>query len=153
MDKWDTINDSRQRFCVGYLFSPDLTKVVLIRKNRPDWQATKLNGVGGKLQDGETPLRGMQREFLEETGLEHWDWEPLARLEFDEAVVWFFWGKSCLYDLCETKTDEGVGIYKIGLLSTLELVPNSRWLIPMAISFTKGERARCFVVREVYDGV
>ena len=115
--------------------------------------AGRLNGVGGRLEDGETPLRGMQREFKEETGLEHWDWEPLARLEFDEAVVWFFWGKSCLYDLCETKTDEGVGIYKIGLLSTLELVPNSRWLIPMAISFTKGERARCFVVREVYDGV
>ena len=94
----------------GILFSPDLTKVVLIRKNRPEWQASKLNGVGGKLQDGETPLRGMQREFLEETGLEHWDWEPLARLEFDEAVVWFFWGKSCLYDLCETKTDERVGL-------------------------------------------
>jgi 8-oxo-dGTP diphosphatase len=153
MDKWDTIYDSRQRFCVGYLFSPDLTKVVLIRKNRPDWQATKLNGVGGKLQDGETPLRGMQREFLEETGLEHWEWKPLARLEFEKAVVWFFWGTSCLYDLVETKTDEPVEVYKVGLLGALNLVPNSCWLIPMAISFTKGERANCFVVHEVYDAV
>ncbi len=67
MDQWDTIHDSRQRFCVGFLFNPDMSQVVLIRKNRPEWQAGRLNGVGGRLEDGETPLRGMQRKFKEET--------------------------------------------------------------------------------------
>jgi 8-oxo-dGTP diphosphatase len=150
MEKWDSVSDGRTRFCVGFLFSPDMSKVVLIRKNRPEWQANKLNGIGGKLLDSETPLRGMQREFLEETGLEHLEWNPLVRLNLDEAVIWFFWGRSCLYDLIETKTDEEVGIYRVGLLETIDTIPNLRWIIPMAKSMTLGETASCFIINEVH---
>ena len=37
-----------QHYACGFLFSQDRTRVVLIRKRRPAWQAGKLNGVGGK---------------------------------------------------------------------------------------------------------
>ena len=58
-----------KRYVVGFLLNYDRTQVVLIRKNRPAWQAGHLNGVGGKIEMGETPIEAMTREFEEETGL------------------------------------------------------------------------------------
>lgn len=55
------------RFVLGFLFSEDGSRVLLVWKNRPAWQNGKLNGVGGKIEPGETPLQAMKREFLEET--------------------------------------------------------------------------------------
>ncbi len=55
-------------YVLGFMFSPDEKKVLLIWKNRPSWQAGKLNGIGGKVNPGETPLEAMEREFIEETG-------------------------------------------------------------------------------------
>lgn len=56
---------------VGYIFSNDMQKVVLIEKDKPDWQAGKWNGVGGKMNDvdGGFPSHTMSRECLEETGV------------------------------------------------------------------------------------
>jgi 8-oxo-dGTP pyrophosphatase MutT (NUDIX family) len=70
-------------YVVGFFTSPDLAKVVLVRKQRPAWQAGKLNGVGGKIEipsdpreDSpkedivwEAPKIAMAREFEEETGV------------------------------------------------------------------------------------
>ena len=36
------------KYVVGFMFSPDKQFVALIRKNRPEWQAGKLNGIAGK---------------------------------------------------------------------------------------------------------
>ena len=61
-------------YVVGFLFNPDMTEVVLIKKNRPDWQKGLLNGVGGKIESGEDPITAMIREFKEETGVEIYNW-------------------------------------------------------------------------------
>lgn len=37
-------------YVCGFLMSYDMDKVVLIKKNRPDWQKGKWNGVGGKIK-------------------------------------------------------------------------------------------------------
>src|SRR5690348_12790266 len=58
-----------QEYVCGFLFSRDRSRVLLIRKRRPAWQAGKLNGVGGKIEPGETPAQAMAREFTEETSL------------------------------------------------------------------------------------
>ena len=58
-----------QNYVVGFLFNKDETQVALVRKNRPEWQAGNLNGIGGKMEVGETTNECMQREFKEETGL------------------------------------------------------------------------------------
>lgn len=65
---------------LGFVFSADKKSVLLIRKNRPLWQAGKFNGVGGKLEPGETALQAMVREFREETGVETYpfDWKPFC---------------------------------------------------------------------------
>ena len=151
-------------FCVGFMFSEDMAEVALIRKAKPEWQKGRLNGVGGKLEPGETPGGAMRREFREEAGVDFQSWEPLARLDFpcgdfdgrslDDATVWFFWAGSPAMRACRTRTEEGIEFHSVaGLPSREDLLPNINWLIPMALSFGKGERANCFMVKEVYGGL
>lgn len=67
-----------KRMVLGFALDLPNQQVLLIRKNRPDWQAGKLNGVGGHMEggDGGSTRAAMRREFLEETGaptlLEDW---------------------------------------------------------------------------------
>ena len=58
----------RHEYTVCFLFSPDLSKVLLVRKNATDF-AGKLNGVGGDLEKGEMAYHCAEREVLEETGV------------------------------------------------------------------------------------
>ncbi len=63
-------------YVVGFAFDADLKEVALIRKKTPEWQAGLLNGLGGHVDEGETPEQAMVREFYEEGGVEtnvdHW---------------------------------------------------------------------------------
>ncbi|WP_300288435.1 NUDIX domain-containing protein [uncultured Desulfovibrio sp.] len=45
-----------------------------MRRDHPEFQAGKLNGMGGKLEPGETLLDCMAREAVEEAGY-FGDWE------------------------------------------------------------------------------
>lgn len=56
-------------YTLGFVFNPERTHVMLIRKTRPQWQAGLLNGIGGKLEEDESDSECMIREFKEETGL------------------------------------------------------------------------------------
>jgi 8-oxo-dGTP pyrophosphatase MutT (NUDIX family) len=58
-----------RRYVLGFLVSPNLEHVLLIKKARPDWQSGLLNGVGGNVEAGEflNPKLAMVREFGEET--------------------------------------------------------------------------------------
>lgn len=50
--------------------TPAFTEVLLLRKFSPVWQKGKYNGVGGKIESGETIHVAMAREFVEETGVQ-----------------------------------------------------------------------------------
>ena len=50
-------NKEMMNYCAGFLFDPEKELVVLIEKQKPAWQKGKLNAVGGKIEQGETPLR------------------------------------------------------------------------------------------------
>src|SRR5919112_141692 len=56
---------------LGYVFSPDGRRVLLIHRNtRPDDQHYgKYNGLGGKLEPDEDVVAGMRREIAEEAGI------------------------------------------------------------------------------------
>lgn len=125
---------------VGFLFSPDFSEVLLIRKNRPDWQAGLLNGVGGKIEEeDESPVHALVREFEEETGIviPPAQWREYFELKFgpDQAAVHFFatqWRQddwNLLPDNPKAKEDEPVEIVNITDYSSV--ISNLVWLIPM----------------------
>ncbi|XPP93699.1 NUDIX domain-containing protein (plasmid) [Photobacterium leiognathi subsp. mandapamensis] len=51
------------KYVTGFMLSPDYKQVALITKNKPSWQTNKLNGIGGKIESGETPSEAMAREL------------------------------------------------------------------------------------------
>lgn len=58
-------------------------KILLAEKQRGFGQG-KLNGVGGKLEKGETPEQAMIRETQEEIFVTPTNFEKVAEVEFDE---------------------------------------------------------------------
>ena len=69
---------------LGYVLSPDRSKVLMIHRNaRPDdHQLGKYNGLGGKLDPHEDVLAGMRREIREEAGIE------CTELELRGTISW-----------------------------------------------------------------
>src|SRR5262249_57669119 len=57
---------------LGYILSPDRSRVLLVHRNRrpDDAHLGKYNGLGGKLDPGEDVVSCMRREIREEAGLE-----------------------------------------------------------------------------------
>lgn len=91
---------AQRRFVLGFCFDIGYHNVLLIEKNRPPWQAGKLNGIGGKIEEGESPSGAMVREFQEETGGLAGSpvFTPYGRLVGDglpeeNAEVWLFHAK------------------------------------------------------------
>lgn len=135
------MNAVQREWVVGFLLNDDAppTDVVLIRKNRPEWQAGKLNGVGGKIEGGETVLQAMRREFTEETGVRVRKWELFARLRWEEGIVHFLRSFTTAERMlaCRTMTDESVEVHGIHTLALpgpgrVNVTPNLRWLVPLA---------------------
>ena len=162
-------------YVVGFLFSKSLGQLVLVEKKRPEWQAGKCNGVGGKIEEGETDYEAMVREFREETGKEVTDWVRFCTLKCRYATVYFFYAVAEDYYKVTSTTDEQIQLWDIdnvmetqtphpppswlvwlnNLISidTIErpqIIPNLRWLIQMARSFYYGEGVKEFIVTEVY---
>lgn len=57
------------KYVLGFIFDSYAEKVLLIEKQRPNWQAGKLNGIGGKIESGEKSTAAMVREAFEECHL------------------------------------------------------------------------------------
>ena len=105
--------------------------VLLIRKTKPDWQAGKLNGIGGHVEIGETPAQAMTREFTEETGAIVNDWQPFLIMEFPQSRVHCYVRIGNVPLGLMTTTDEAIGWTSVDALPDIVL-PNLRWLVPMA---------------------
>lgn len=123
------------KYVLGFLFNPQLTEVALIEKeSKPgmEWQAGLLNGIGGKILDGETPEFAMAREFQEEAGLvtASKDWKPVLFMEDGEN---FEMNVFCMVgDITkvETAEREKVAAHQIGRIAYTKCVPNCEWMIP-----------------------
>lgn len=126
-----------QGYVVGFLVDPSTDHVALIRKGRPEWQAGKLNGVGGHIEPGESPAAAMVREFGEETGAMVGRWVPMLTMPFPGAVITFYrchmpWMQ---WPDLQQMTDEPLEVWRIGQLigkRRRDMIPNLRWLLPLA---------------------
>lgn len=74
---------------LGYVLSPDGSRVLLIHRNRnpADYHFGKYNGLGGKLEAGEDVVAGMRREIREEAGIE------CTQLSLRGTISWPGFGK------------------------------------------------------------
>lgn len=123
----------RTIYVAGFLFDYPINNVVLIKKTHPDWQAGKYNAVGGKVNENETPIHAMQRQFSEEAGLWLDKWDKFLILNGDNYEVHFF-RSFCKPEeilLAQTVTEETILITQINRLP--EVIPNLKYLIPMAL--------------------
>ncbi len=135
--KFNTI----KQYVLGFYFSKDLKQVALIRKNRPAWQAGKLNGIGGKIENTDVDEHAaMYREFTEETGLaQQPSWYKFAEYkgyDFHDFVIHIFCQKGDL-SLLKTTTDEPIEIVEVDSIrreNNSEVIDNLYWLLPLAQS-------------------
>src|SRR5688572_22991595 len=127
-----------QEYVCGFLFSPDGSRVLLIRKRRPAWQAGKLNGLGGKIEPGETAIDAMRREFREEAGVDVAEWEHVLTLSgADDGGSGRGWAGHffrAFGDLSGVRalTDEALEIHPTRSLPP-DTIPNLRWMIPLML--------------------
>jgi len=154
-------------YVAGFLFNTAHRNVALVRKNKPTWQAGKLNGIGGKVEPGEYPAQAMAREFKEETGaiIDEFTWYQFATLYGPDSqedhisrkgafCVHFFSAfitdkKQHLANIVSTQEDEEIVVLPINAINLDNAIPNLTWLIPMAFSLSKDKTASSFKIHEV----
>lgn len=116
------------KYVLGFAFD-DLDRVALIQKERPAWQAGKLNGVGGRIEGREEVLDAMVREFHEETGVVLPNWDVVGVMRGADWHVTVLTATSPEVRDVSTVTDEVVMLYVPGSLSPRECLANVITLI------------------------
>lgn len=126
-----------QHYVVG--LAHDGSRMAFIKKNRPAWQAGKLNGIGGKVEPQESPNNAINREFKEETGYDKpLNWRPLVKMTYPgQAVIWFYTARveSQTLEALYTATDEPVEVHSIEYVSDYphNFIRNLHWIVPLAL--------------------
>lgn len=119
-------------YVLGFRIDPkNCNRVVLIEKIKPDFMAGKLNGVGGKIEEGESPRAAMTREFLEETGVEITDWNHYATLRTRGGDIYIYKSFGTLEGIKTTEAEKI--LTPLASYLPYNALPNVRWLLPMAI--------------------
>jgi 8-oxo-dGTP diphosphatase len=122
-------------YTVGLIFNSALDKVLLMEKNRPAWQKGKLNGIGGRIEEGEQPVECMVREAKEEANISSTadEWRHFATLQGPSWQVYMF---ALQYLDKETDaqamTDEQIAWHNPKALPE-HVVMNISWLVPLAL--------------------
>jgi 8-oxo-dGTP diphosphatase len=135
------MEESMNHAVVGFMFDPQGKNVVLINKNRPEWQRGMWNGPGGKVRMGQESAReAMAREFREEAGVDtdSSQWVIVVVMngvdkEGKEWAITFMY--SCAehgIEEAKTVTDERVEVFPVGKLPD-NLVRGLRWIIPLCL--------------------
>jgi 8-oxo-dGTP diphosphatase len=106
------------RYVLVFIFNDETRnpKVLLIKKNRPDFLAGKLNGIGGKVEELETYKQAAIRETLEEAGiqLQPDDLSSFGMLCSESATVMMFAVQlsKAVFSTYKTMTDEELSVHR-----------------------------------------
>ncbi len=121
-------------YVVGLPFTAARDRMLVIRKARPAWQAGRFNGIGGKIEPGETPLQAMIREAGEEAALVV-EWEHVAILKGDDFRIDFFTAFDDAVLGARSLTDEMVGHVPVPLVASdmMQMLPNLPLMVSLAL--------------------
>ena len=124
------------KYVAGFAFDANGDNVLLIKKNRPEWQKGLLNGVGGKVEPDEIDIDAITREFREEAGLIVNDWGQTITLwnhtNKNYEVTFFRAFTDDIHKATQT-TDEELVIIKVEDLYDYPMIGNLRWLISLSL--------------------
>ena len=145
-------------YTLGFIFDAAMRRVVLVEKKRPQWQVNKLNGLGGKIEQGEGSAACIVREVFEEAGFpsKESDWTHVALLQGPD---WMMDVYALVHDgdehAAHTTTDEHVGWYSVAALPD-NVLSNVPWLAHLAMDKLKdgarnGAIIECVVTYENVD--
>lgn len=130
---------TESKFVLGFMFSIDRQNILLMHKNRPDYQKGLLNGIGGRMLEKETPIDAMIREFKEETSVQTYvhEWDQYAIMN-KPGVFKVYCFRAFNNKLWEAKTitDEAIKIFHMVVESEYmnNTVSGLTYLIPLALS-------------------
>lgn len=122
-------------YVLGFAFVPSTNQVLLVRKKRPEWQAGLLNGIGGKIEKGETPAKAMLREGMEEAALSL-DWQYRGMLtginDDDEYFVCHVY-RAADEEVAQflQMEDEALALYDIVEYINEPHIKTLEWMIPL----------------------
>jgi 8-oxo-dGTP pyrophosphatase MutT (NUDIX family) len=120
---------------LGFIYTSDLNYVLLIEKQKPISHKGKLNGLGGKNEEGEDGKSCIAREVKEESGLEisSDDWQLVGNLSWEDWDVEIFASiyKGNKEDVVPEK-DKKIDWYPTKKLPD-NVIENLLWLIPLGI--------------------
>ncbi len=118
-------------------------EIVVIRKDKPEWQKNRYNIPGGKIEDGETPQEAALRELFEETGIAATDAEIYGKIVGADWIVyvcncfyWDYYGTKIQYPseepLPNANPNELVVVCKFHeILDFHLLIPNHKIILPL----------------------
>lgn len=124
-----------KKFSLGFIFDQELRNVLLIHKNRPAWQAGKINGIGGKVEPGEDGLACIVRETEEECGIKTAPrkWHQVAMMKGPEwQIDVFYYIYDGPRDDAVTNEDQQIEWLPVRKLPS-NVIFNLNWLIPLCI--------------------
>lgn len=110
--------------------------ILLIQKNKPEWQKGLLNGIGGKIEYWETAKQAAVREVEEETGIKL-DFNEIRRFGYlrgkDWEVVCYKGFTDKILD-AQTTTEEEVKLLSYSTFNEWkhQCIPNLEWILPAA---------------------
>jgi len=119
-------------FVLALLFTPDGRQVALMRRTRPAWQAGRVNALGGKVVEGETPADAARREVKEEAGVDVAEWAEVLVWEDREYRMHVMRAMSERASMVRTMEDQEVFLADVAALPD-EVIGNVRWLVPFAL--------------------
>lgn len=140
------------RYVVGFMFSNG--HVLLVQKTKPDWQRGYWNGVGGRVELGETPLDAVAREFQEETLIDTspGEWRGICQERGPGCLVHFYAARRIVAPPVGRANDMGEPLMwrRVDDLPAVQVVGNLRWLIPMALDW-RNPKAVIGVVADIKE--
>jgi len=157
-----------REYVLGFVFDKsthdtESPVVLLILKDRPAKLKGMLNGIGGKINGNETPIRAMMREAKEESNLEFLDWiqfgklinKSSSKIDDDLSIIHLFTAFSEGLDGVDNKEDSEVNFptplgYLPFYIKTKKCMPNLAYLVPAAYNRVKGFD-KTFITLELED--
>lgn len=122
-------------YTLGLIYNPKNTQILLQLKDKPDWQHGRYNGIGGKVEQNETPDHAMLRKGIEEIGVEA-AWTHKGQIKVNEHLIDLYKtnlsGTSIRYAIkhAQRNTNETLDLSWIDQMPE-NILSNLTYLVPM----------------------